>query len=400
METDDYESLPDHVPATTHMLAGAGAGIMEHCVMYPLDVVKTRMQSLQPNPRAAYRSVTEALVKIVKHEGIGRPFKGMSVMVAGAGPAHAMYFSCYEKMKRTFSGTKNGSKKPLAQGAAGVCATILHDAVMTPADVVKQRLQVYGSPYRTVLQCVRDIYTREGLKAFYRSYGTQLTMNVPFQSIHFVIYEAMIELTNPERRYNPQAHMLSGAVAGAVAAAATNPLDVCKTLLNTQETAGIPVASSSSLTSSGINKRSVKTPKQIRGLFAAARTIYSCCGPRGFFQGLQARVMYTMPSTAIAWSVYELFKFLIINHNNHLKDNSGRGSSIGSSSSSSSSSPPTSSVNSLPHIPGLTPTASASVAVNPVVVHTVIHQSVSSDPPFSLTAKCDHHHHPVIKDAV
>ena len=39
-ECDDYESLPSSTTATTHMLAGAAAGIMEHCVMYPVDCVK------------------------------------------------------------------------------------------------------------------------------------------------------------------------------------------------------------------------------------------------------------------------------------------------------------------------------------------------------------------------
>lgn len=35
----DYESLPtDRLSA--HLLAGGAAGIMEHCVMYPVDCVK------------------------------------------------------------------------------------------------------------------------------------------------------------------------------------------------------------------------------------------------------------------------------------------------------------------------------------------------------------------------
>ena len=39
-EEDDYESLPQTSSMSTHMLAGAAAGIMEHCVMYPVDCVK------------------------------------------------------------------------------------------------------------------------------------------------------------------------------------------------------------------------------------------------------------------------------------------------------------------------------------------------------------------------
>lgn len=56
MNADDYETLPtDNVG--THMIAGAIAGVMEHCVMYPLDSVKvsvpqkgSRRMSLQKSP--------------------------------------------------------------------------------------------------------------------------------------------------------------------------------------------------------------------------------------------------------------------------------------------------------------------------------------------------------------
>lgn len=37
---DPYESLPTDSTMGTHMVAGAAAGVMEHCVMYPIDCVK------------------------------------------------------------------------------------------------------------------------------------------------------------------------------------------------------------------------------------------------------------------------------------------------------------------------------------------------------------------------
>lgn len=36
----DYEALPDSLPASTHMVAGAIAGVAEHCIMYPVDCIK------------------------------------------------------------------------------------------------------------------------------------------------------------------------------------------------------------------------------------------------------------------------------------------------------------------------------------------------------------------------
>lgn len=73
-----------------------------------------------------------------------------------------------------------------------------------------------NSPYKGILECARLTYRTEGLRAFYRSYTTQLTMNVPYQSIHFVMYEFCQNLTNPDRRYNPTMHMTSGAIAGKI----------------------------------------------------------------------------------------------------------------------------------------------------------------------------------------
>ncbi|XP_067393141.1 mitoferrin-2 isoform X2 [Emydura macquarii macquarii] len=181
------------------------------------------------------------------------------------------------------------------KSAAGCVATLLHDAAMNPAEVVKQRMQMYNSPYQRVTDCVRAVWRNEGAGAFYRSYTTQLTMNIPFQAIHFMTYEFLQEQLNPHRQYNPGSHVVSGACAGAVAAAATTPLDVCKTLLNTQESLAL---------NSNISGH-------ITGMANAFRTVYQVGGVTAYFRGVQARVIYQMPSTAIAWSVYEFFKYIL-----------------------------------------------------------------------------------------
>lgn len=158
---------------------------------------------------------------------------------------------------------------------------------------------MFNSPYTSVLSCVRTVHRTEGFGAFYRSYTTQLSMNVPFQAIHFITYELLQEHLNPQRQYNPSSHIVAGAVAGAVAAAATTPLDVCKTLLNTQENMAL----------SSLNIRG-----HLSGMANAFSTVYQLGGVPGFFKGVQARVIYQMPSTAIAWSVYEFFKYFLTKH--------------------------------------------------------------------------------------
>ncbi|KAG7275187.1 hypothetical protein CRUP_023775 [Coryphaenoides rupestris] len=126
----EYEGLPRGVPTTTHMMAGAVAGVMEHCVMFPVDCVKTRMQSLRPDAGVRYRNVVDALRQIVRTEGLWRPVRGVNVMAAGAGPAHAMYFACYEKIKFSLSNTihpganshfANGTFCRIASGTRSLC---------------------------------------------------------------------------------------------------------------------------------------------------------------------------------------------------------------------------------------------------------------------------------------
>lgn len=121
---------------------------------------------------------------------------------------------------------------------------------------------------------------------------------------------------NRDRQYNPKIHVISGAIAGGLAAAVTTPLDVCKTLINTQE------------------KQVLIASKQryISGLYDAMITVYCCCSLKGFFQGIQARVLYSMPATAISWSVYEFLKYIMHGRHTRRYDNTTTASSAASSS--------------------------------------------------------------------
>ncbi len=132
------------------------------------------------------------------------------------------------------------------------------------------------SPYTSAIACSRAVFNSEGLRAFYRAYPTALSMNIPFQASMVVTYGLVQRSTNPQKDYRPGIHFLAGAIAGAVASAVTMPLDVCKTLLNTQE-AGV-------LTATG--------QAEIRGLPNAARAVIALSGPTGFFRGLLPRILY------------------------------------------------------------------------------------------------------------
>lgn len=273
------------------MIAGSIAGSVEHMAMFPVDTIKTQMQALGSCPIKS-ASVREALRSILKSEGPIGLYRGIGAMGLGAGPAHAVYFSVYEVGKKYFSGCNMNISA--AHAVSGVCATVASDAVFTPMDMVKQRLQLSNSPYRGVMDCVRRVMKDEGFRAFYASYRTTVLMNAPFTAVHFATYEAakkgLMEISpdsaNDERL---AVHATAGAVAGALAAAVTTPLDVVKTQLQCQGVCGCDRFKTGS----------------IGDVF---RTILRKDGYRGLLRGWVPRMLFHAPAAAICWSTYEAGK--------------------------------------------------------------------------------------------
>lgn len=218
------------------MVAGSIAGSVEHMAMFPIDTVKTHMQALGSCPIKSV-GVRQALTSILKSEGPLGLYRGIGAMGLGAGPAHAVYFSMYEICKKFLSG--GNPNNSAAHAASGVFATVASDAVFTPMDMVKQRLQLGNSPYLGVWDCVKRVLREEGFGAFYASYRTTVLMNAPFTAVHFATYEAtkrgLMEIS-PESANDERVvvHATAGALAGASAAFVTTPLDVVKTQLQCQ----------------------------------------------------------------------------------------------------------------------------------------------------------------------
>jgi len=274
----DYESLPTQ---SFLINAGAGslAGIAEHCVMFPIDSIKTRLQMITDNSVASTKTAYNL-------KGL---WKGVGSMFMGAGPAHAIYFGSYEYFKNKFN--IDEGKNHVKEAAAGAIATVLSETFLNPFDVIKQRMQVQNT--KGILDCGINILRKEGVGAFYVSYPTTLLMNIPFNSIHFIIYEYYRKKLNPTGKYDPKSHIIAGAMAGGIASIITNPLDVSKTLLQLRGT-----SSDSSII-------------HANGLWKASKIIYKRNGLIGFTKGMVPRMLYNMPSTAISWTAYEFCKYIL-----------------------------------------------------------------------------------------
>jgi solute carrier family 25 iron transporter 28/37 len=259
-------------------------------------------------------------------------------MFAGCIPAHAVYFSIYEFMKKSLGADGTGHA-PVRAAICGAMAATTHDFFMTPMDTIKQRMQL--GHYRNVMHCMQTIIKEEGIRALYLSYPLTLFMNIPYGCIMMSINESAKKWINPRNEYSIRASMASGIIAGAVAAFLTNPLDVIKTRLQTQNllpyrsgssnsnsnssryetktnrirppagsnglTVGGPLGLGNSLTSSKFSpiltvSRSITTSRE------AFQNIFKEAGIRGLWRGVLPRVLVHAPSVAISWTVYEGIK--------------------------------------------------------------------------------------------
>lgn len=206
--------------------------------------------------------------------------------MAAAIPSHAAYFGTLEIAKHGLGANESGNF-PLRNALAGALATISHDVVVTPLDVVKQRLQVHGNTYSGTVSCLKSILEREGWKALYRSYPTTLLMNVPFMSLFVSTYEtAKFVLETHQLASGTGQHVVAAGFAGSLSGLLTNPLDVVKTRIQV-------LGSSYGM---------------IQASFYVFGDVFRSSGFWGFFKGAGARSLYFAPSAAITWSTYEMAK--------------------------------------------------------------------------------------------
>ena len=278
----DWEERDESIPFARHALAGSVAGVAEHVGMFPLDTIKTRMQV---NGHSGIYKTFQAILHEPRktfpgtERGVVGLYRGASAIAFGCIPAHVGLFSAYEFTKEKL--VTPGEHCPTAIAVAGMVGSVVHDVVITPTDVVKQRLQL--GAYRGPIDCLRSIYLTEGVAALYRSLPITLLLNVPYTAALVSVNEGLKTHSKLTADSNILCFFLCAGIAGGAAAAVTLPLDVLRTQV---QTAGLHHPKSSDVK-------------------ATFKRIWQVEGVRGFTRGLSPRVIQAAPAAAICWGTYE-----------------------------------------------------------------------------------------------
>ncbi|KAF8310282.1 S-adenosylmethionine transporter [Clavulina sp. PMI_390] len=255
------------------LIAGAAAGTSVDLLFFPIDTLKTRLQSAQGFLAAG---------------GLRGVYKGIGSVVVGSAPGAAAFFVTYDTLKQVLPPpiSHPSPVNHVIAASAGECVACL---IRVPTEIVKSRMQTsaYGSAVGS-LDAFRRVVHDGGVAGLYRGFGITIMRELPFTSIQFPLYEFLKRQFSiylggrPLRSYEAA---LCGSVAGGFAAASTTPLDVLKTRVM-------------------LDMRADRS--QLPSIATRIRDIYSAGGLRAFFAGVVPRTLWISAGGSVFLGIYEL----------------------------------------------------------------------------------------------
>ena len=285
--------MPEISNAASILLGGVAGSFAEAFVM-PALVVRTRMMVQGADSSLiAYRGFFDCVRTMFRDEGIGAFYKGVGLSVAFTPLARGLYMAGVEGSHRTL-----GHGTATLDFAAGMNAQLLSSIAYVPRDVVIERCAIDGQLSTQVgstassRAALRTIFSAEGLRGFYRAFLPHQLVWVPFNGLFFA---ALGRCKEAEDALGVDSSGYAIGVANtfasaAVAAAATNPIDVIKTRLQV----------------AGANPEVF----DYRGPLDCLVKLLRAEGPSALFAGLVGRFMYTGPAFALFLPTYDLLKEL------------------------------------------------------------------------------------------
>ena len=168
-----------------------------------MEVIKIRLQAqhhsmADPLDVPKYRNAAHATYTVVKEEGIGALYRGVSLTALRQGTNQAVNFSAYTQFKSILQSAQpayHEKELPSYQTMfIGLVSGAMGPLSNAPIDTIKTRLQKTPSqPGETAISRItaiaRDMFKQEGFHAFYKGITPRIMRVAPGQAVTFTVYE-------------------------------------------------------------------------------------------------------------------------------------------------------------------------------------------------------------------
>ncbi|XP_016496130.2 calcium-dependent mitochondrial ATP-magnesium/phosphate carrier protein 2 [Nicotiana tabacum] len=286
------EGISKHVHAAKYLIAGGVAGAASRTATAPLDRLKVVLQV-----QTTRASIGPAVKNIWKEGGLLSFFRGNGLNVMKVAPESAIKFYTYEMLKNVIASTKGEEQGDIgASGrlvAGGLAGAVAQTAIY-PMDLVKTRLQTHaceGGKVPNLGKLSKDIWVKEGSRAFYRGLIPSLLGIIPYAGIDLAAYETLKDLSKiyilHDSEPGPLVQLGCGTISGALGATCVYPLQVVRTRMQAQPT---------------------NADAAYKGMSDVFRRTLQHEGFRGFYKGLFPNLLKVVPAASITYLVYESMK--------------------------------------------------------------------------------------------
>ncbi|CAH8515630.1 unnamed protein product [Schistosoma turkestanicum] len=267
---------------------GSIAGAFGATAVYPIDLVKTRMQNQRTTGSTMgelmYKNSWDCFRKVIRFEGFFGLYRGLGPQILGVAPEKAIKLTVNDMVRDQFT-KPNGDISVYAEILSGGCAGASQVIFTNPLEIVKIRLQVAGEVANTKHLSAFSVVKDLGLLGLYKGSKACFLRDIPFSAIYFTSYSRLKKYFANENGCNSSTSLLMAAtISGIPAAFLATPADVIKTRLQV-------VARTGQTTYTGV--------------VDAARKIWREEGGRAFWKGSAARVFRSSPQFGVTLLSYE-----------------------------------------------------------------------------------------------
>lgn len=298
------------------VLASCSGAVLTSLLMTPFDVIKVRLQAqarirtvercmvcfngvvdhlhVCPTPKYCppsqriFNSTLDALMKIVRYEGLAVLWSGLAPAMVMSVPATVIYFTMYDQLKVVY-GFKQGENNILSPMFSGMSARAFAVGCISPIEMIRVKLQsrkYYN--YGELVGIVRSAVKQRGVASLWQGLGPSLYRDVPFSAVYWFGYEYL-----RSRYENPALHQMfiSGAISGTIAGVLTLPFDVVKTHRQIE-----------------LGESSFESKKRYPSTFSLMLKLQREKGIKVLYTGITPRVVKVAPACAIMITSYEYGK--------------------------------------------------------------------------------------------